>query len=418
MGNTQANNGGGKKPLIDYIDFIASNYILTQSFTDLQELTDPDYCDKLIVITSDVFDKYLSEAEVHFLFQKMQQGVPINEIKKDKLVYLRKGDINKLDVAGKTSKKRKCAGIAKFYIKIAHIFGAILTTVNPTYTYSDNGEHTVSFSEKNSIPGGVDIKLNKINLCSARVNALVNGEQHSISAPSQPIKIKPNFCQMNIEKEKTAHTGVKVNKTLGDEPGIAQLDKLYNDIYDYDTGKFHGKSKEMQKKYNKDLRTLYTAFTGNQTLPKDITSFAQIPLRDFRSLSGCNGAPNNQYMKEYVGDPSNKLFSDYVKHVREMMVATEKQSAKLVGILDKIFVYGINPVTKKAEISINPKLSDSTLNKIVVDTQILIMSLYISCEENFIKGLQIFEKIIEGKMKKQEEAKINEMREKTKLGKI
>ena len=64
------------------------------------------------------------------------------------------------------------------------------------------------------------------------------------------------------------------------------------------------------------------------------------------------------------------------------------------------------------------QLSDSTLNKIVVDTQILIMSLYISCEENFIKGLQIFEKIIEGKMKKQEEAKINEMREKTKLGKI
>lgn len=417
MGNTQA-NGGRKKPLIDYIDFIASNYILTQSFTDLQELADPDYCDKLIIITSDVFDKYLSESDVHFLFQKMQQGVPINEIKRDNLVYLRKEDINKLDVPGKTSKKRKCKGIAKFYIKIAHIFGAILTTVNPTYSYTDDGEHTVSFSEKNTIPDDVDIKLNKINLCSERVNALVNGEQQSISDSGQPIKIKPNFCQMNMKQHDTAHMGVKVNKTLGDEPGIAQLDKLYNDIYDYDAGKFLGKSKEMKEKYNKDLQALYTAFTGKQTLPKDITSFTQIPLRDFRSLSGCQGAPNNQYMQEYIGDSSNKLFNDYVKHVREMMASAEEDRGKLTTILDQIFVYGVNPATKKAEISINPKLSDSMLDKIVVDTQILIMSLYVSCEEKFIKGLQIFEKIIEEKMKKQEEAKIKKMREESKLGKI
>ena len=405
MGNVQGQSMEKKpKRLMQVINFVAANYILTQSFTDLVALTDKAYCDKLIIITSGVFDKYFTKTDVNFLAQKMKQGVAINEMNHDELMYLRRDDIEDLGIKNPTSKKRKCIGIAKYYIKIAHIFGAILMTINPTYIYkeSDGTSRTVEFSKKNTIPQGADIKLNKLNLCSERVNALINGHSFSTNDTGQPIKIKPQFCQMNINKDKTRETGVKVVKTLGDEPGIDQLDKLYNDIYNSDNGEFTGMSENMRETYNKDLHTMYTAFTGNKEMPLDIKSFSQIPLRDFTSLSGCKGKPNNQYMQEYEGTTKDKLFVDYANHMREMMESSEKGKNALVGIFDQLFVFDVNPMTKKAEITINPKLSDDMLNKIVKETQLSIINLYTTCEENFIKGLQIFEQIIDEQLKLRE----------------
>ena len=41
----------------------------------------------------------------------------------------------------------------------------------------------------------------------------------------------PNFCDLNIGKSGSS-------KTLGNEPGIPELEALYFDVYDYNTGKF------------------------------------------------------------------------------------------------------------------------------------------------------------------------------------
>ena len=41
-------------------------YILTQNFTDMYNLTDPTYCDKLLILTSKIIGKYLFS--VHFLW--------------------------------------------------------------------------------------------------------------------------------------------------------------------------------------------------------------------------------------------------------------------------------------------------------------------------------------------------------------
>jgi hypothetical protein len=51
-------------------------------------------------------------------------------------------------------KKRVCIGIAKFYVKIAHVFAAIVMTINPVYVYKDENGNTIkrSLSEKNMIP--------------------------------------------------------------------------------------------------------------------------------------------------------------------------------------------------------------------------------------------------------------------------
>ena len=107
-------------------------------------------------------------------------------------------------------------------------------------------------------------------------------------------------------------------------------------------------------------------------------------------------------MQEYEGTQKDKLFVDYANHVREMMESSEKGKNALVEIFDQLFVFAVNPSTKKAEITINPKLTDDMLNKIVKDTQNSIINLYTTCEENFIKGLQIFEKIIDEQLKMRE----------------
>lgn len=156
MGNVQGQTAAQAekgKDLSQVINFIATHYILTQSFEDMEALKDEKYCDDLIIVTSDVLNKYLTKMDVQYLATKMKRGVEVNEMSNDNLLYLRKKDLTNIDVKNSVSKKRMCIGIAKFYIKVAHIFSAIVTTINPTYSYKDEmgTTHTVNFSDKNKI---------------------------------------------------------------------------------------------------------------------------------------------------------------------------------------------------------------------------------------------------------------------------
>ena len=60
MGNIQNTGEVNKdtKSLTTIVDFIATDYILTQNFTDMYNLTDPAYCDKLLILTSKIIKKY------------------------------------------------------------------------------------------------------------------------------------------------------------------------------------------------------------------------------------------------------------------------------------------------------------------------------------------------------------------------
>jgi hypothetical protein len=406
MGNTASIKKAQKeKNLNEVINFIATNYILTQSFEDLESLKNSEYCDKLIIVTSKVLQKYLTTMDVKYLASKMKDYTEVNEMTEDNLLYLKKDKLSDIDVKNATSKKRMCIGIAKYYIKIAYLFSAIVTTINPTYTYKDSfgTTHTVTFKDKNKIPKNVNrdsIRVNKVNLCSERIDALINGQDLSMKEPNQPIKIKPQFCDMNLKKKKTMEEQEVKTKTLADEPGIVQLESLYNDVYDYTTGKFTGMSDTMKADYKQDVELLYKAFSGNTDgpVPSNIKKFSDIPLRNFHNMDGCKAAPKNQYLKEYEGTTKQKLFVDYANHVNEMMVTADKNKNALIGVLDKLFAFAINPQTKKPEITIHPNLKDEELNNIIRETQKLLIALYTSCETDFIKGLEIFEKIIQEQM--------------------
>ena len=62
--------------------------------------------------------------------------------------------------------------------------------------------------------------------------------------------------------------------------------------------------------------------------------------------------------------------------------------------MDKIFVYTIDPQTEKKVIRVNPAMTETMLQQIVIDTRKIIITLYLSCEMNFTKGIYLYEAIV------------------------
>ena len=205
--------------------------------------------------------------------------------------------------------------------------------------------------------------------------------------------INPNFCGMNYDLS----TGR--DRDLTGEQGIPELESLYYDKYDYHTGKFDGMTDKMRTEvYNKDLLTFYQAFTGRKEIPKNsngeytITRFSQIPLRDFHNSQGC--VPRGVFRTPQTGSLKDKLFREYAENAAKMLETTQTNQNKLLEVLDTVFAYRISPKTERREIVINPELKDESLQKVVELTRKLIVELYVGCEQDFIKGLNIFEGIV------------------------
>jgi len=78
-----------------------------------------------------------------------------------------------------------------------------------------------------------------------------------------------------------------------------------------------------------------------------------------------------------------------------MISTAQTNQNALLGILDQLFVWTLIEGDVKKKISINPKLDEKTLDNLISNARNLIIKCYITCEEDFIKGLEIFEAIVE-----------------------
>jgi hypothetical protein len=450
MGAAQ-NKEGPPKSLEQIVNFVATNYILTQNFQDMKNLSDMKYCNNLVILTSKVIEKKLSDVEIEFLAQQLKEGVEINKMETDKVKFFNKKELPNLDVKNQTEKRRLCIAIAKHYVKIAHVYAAIVTTIRPNYIYNEaesankapstegpltapsmapsmapsanpsseaspsesslpvsiiekmaipsfeGGAVEVDFSQKQNIPAGVkkvNVKIN--NLCSERINALLNNQNMS----GDTIVVKPNFCKMNL------NTSTNKTRTFETEPGIPELSKLYYDKYNFNEGGFTEMSDNMKEVYKKDVDTFYKLFTNMNSVPPEVKTFSDIPLRAFHREKGCE--PNGLYTVSYTGSVKDKLFKTYADHIKRMMETTENNQNKLLDQIDKMFVFNVNPITKAREVTIKPNLTDVELQKIVDDTRKIIINLYITCEKDFFDGLLIFEAIVENQIKSTSELQINE----------
>jgi len=396
------------------IDYIATHYILTMNFESLKKLAEVEYCNKLVVLTSDIIEKNFIPLEISYLAQRTKNGVEINELEKDNVLFFNKDTLNDMDLQNPLKKKRVCIGIAKFYILIAHIFAAIVTTINPVYTYKDAMGNTIKTSlyDKNKIPPNVSRQIYKMNICQQRIDALkrgqdytkIDGNNSNDTTENNEITVHPDICAFNLN-------AIGNVKKLSEEPGIAELMKLYyDDKYDYLTGQFTGMSEETKKDYEEDLRIFYNVFTGNDVdkLPDNIHSFADIRLKDYKSNKDCQGtnAPLNSSIK---GKLSNKLFAEYAANIRKMIQHTNENQEALLSVINKLFTYSINPQTQQKQIRVNPELNEDNIHRVMLETRAIIMKLYLTCEIDYTNGIKIYEAIVEQKILESAQSQIKNL---------
>jgi len=386
------------------IDYIATYYILTMDFQSLRKLYDIEYCDKLVILTSDVIERYFTDLQISYLAENIKNGEKINEMEKDNIIFFDKDEITNLDIKNPVKKRRVCISIAKFYIKIAHVFASILTTINPVYVYKDDNGNTVKADiyNRSKIPKDANVEILKLNICDTRIDALKNGSNTDFSnilGEDIEIKIHPKMCSFNLKLKEDEYDDDDV-KNLEDEPGIPELMELYNDDnYDYDTGKFKGMKEETKKLFNENLQNFYNVFVDNQggPMPENIKKFSDIKLRDYNKKPNCHGL-NPPYKSIVKGTIKDDLFKQYAENLKNMMEKANKNQELLLDVLNKLFVYMTDPQTKKKIIRINPELTEEGLQEAVLEARAIIINLYLTCETDFANGIKIYEAIVDKKI--------------------
>ena len=198
-----------KFKLPNVLHLTAAKLITKAKFSDLEKLHDKKYCDQMIILTSKVLRHHLNSQEVVWLDRSLRDsaGEPIENFKTEPLVHLDNDAVNNLDVKGQQKKQHMCTGIARYYIKVAHLFAAINKTVNPMISWKNaEGKQLTPVMNKSEVPKGVRTTLSKLNFCTQRIAAI-----KPIHNTDKNILIKAKNCDMNIKKENIQTGG-------GDEP--------------------------------------------------------------------------------------------------------------------------------------------------------------------------------------------------------
>jgi len=450
-----------KGNLASMVNKIATKYITTQNFQDLAKLENQEYCNKLVVLTSKIFDEYLDSQEIEYLAQHTHLGQVVDKMAKGKVHYLDRKDLSKLDVINQVRKKRLCIGISKYYIKIAHIFAAIVKTINPEYSYKDQfGQHQhVSVLDQHKMPPqfhhNTNVKIPMTNkagksFCQHRINALTPViDAHD----GQQALYKVKICDVN--NPGAGHNSIGPMQrvvSLGAEPGFPELKSLYMDKFDYRSGRFTGMTEKSKKEFEQDMGTFYKAFTNKSTAPPSLSTFDNVPLMDYHNQPPCQ-TPDGFLVQQFAYDPTSSLYKTYADHLEKMKKDATAGQEKLVGILKQLFIKKLEkgPVrttrraprrrgypqapphrayprrdwlhdqvahqaanaayarrrgwrggaaskeTQHVVYTLNPTLTHKKLDEIVLQTRKLILELYTQCEIDFKTGIKLFEAIVEKK---------------------
>jgi hypothetical protein len=371
---------------------IASTYILEQNFQDMIRLSNPEYCHDLVVMTSEILNQSYDDSQINYAYHviyKKGQSARENTNTGEEPLY---ADALK----SKEVKTKMCINIAKYYVKIAHLFAAIMTTLNPVFSWKTSAsskraitrpagegaadeaadeagegaadeakdesieeekgekgekpekEMEIKYStlqEKHDISTmAKDVKVENLNFCNSRISDLMDMDDISSlidgtntiegSNGESIIKIKPRICSSSLNNNNEGYTR---QKSVYDLPGFSELSRLYFDKYNSSKKRFDRMSKESENEKKRNVALLYTLFTGNKNPPKDIKSFRDIPLHSFADTIECDN-PNSALNTIYIGTTKDKLFVDYVEQIKKMIYQSNMIRNSLLEIIDLIFI--------------------------------------------------------------------------------
>jgi hypothetical protein len=326
--------------------------------------------------------------------------------------------------------EKKCIQISKFYVLFAHLFSCIVSTINPTFKIEKEKAATSGAAQKEDAKSPA---ASSLDFCSSRIDALVNGEL--VENSDGDLLVKPNVCKTNVSK-----SGSPLH--LIDLPGMKALQQLYKDANDGSDGE------------KEDARYLFKAFTGKDA-PDHIRRLDQVPLKAYNKDEECKeqksydgGDPASEenqkkeerrdkdrrdvekererermfyfynerdrkkneeenartgvYLKGIVGSLKERLFAEYVQHIKEMIERAESNRSRLLEILSEMFTYtygsGGSDGSSISGVIINPSLTYKKLQSLVVQTRRIVIKLYTDCEEDYKHGLDIFFAMVQEKI--------------------
>ena len=405
----QLNNDNAE--FVSKLNEIATNYILGQNFQDMTKLTNSKYCDDLVIITSKILKKSFFSTQIKYIHNKLLEG---------------RSDVDNFATISSTipneQTKKMCVDIAKYYVKVAHLFSAIITTLNPVFSWKssasssrailsphvpnprvvndaidhvaigglveveklENGEIGVNV-EKTTLENkhyisemAKNVKVENLNFCNSRIADLIDMDEltdivndtsivHDVAKASE-IKIKTKLCSTNLNNISTMDT-TRRTKTVYDLPGFAELSRLYNDKYNTSKGRFDRMSAESRAEKKRNVDLLYTLFTGDPNPPKSIKHFRDIPIHSFSNTSECS-APDSMLNKTYIGTTKDKLFVDYVEQVKKMIYDSNMIRNSLLEIIDKIFIVntaGLGDYTETPETDETAETPETDAMKYIID---------------------------------------------------
>ena len=394
------------------IDRIATDYILSMNFQDMMDMTTESGCGKMVLVVEDILKKNTTEVDLASL-QNTPRGLfdlAAPPSGTSSIFVFPEGDEEakkSMDLSDPKKKLSMCRNIAKFYVQVAHLFAAIIMTVNPKYQFTKDGEtKKVGIMDRKDIPEEALKTANIIlerNFCSERENILT---QKSSLDDNNDLKIAIPYCSLDE----------KIN-TIGESRGIKELEDLFKDDYDTNTGIF-SMSSNSNKKYKEVVKEFYDAMYNTGTAP-DL--FSDIKIPKYHEERGCSetalqkaiGLNIDEEFKENDDSNANNtdpveqekdayeppfkdtyrgtnsgLYKDFKNNIVSMKEETVKNTNEIFSILGQLFNLNVEPIT------INEKINTTTILPLIVDTREKITKLYLDCEKNFQKGLELFRNIV------------------------
>ena len=241
----------------------------------------------------------------------------------------------------------RCIKISQFYVNVAHLFSSIIMTINPRKRFfKDEQEQTDDMS-----------------LCSNRLHLLIE-------------------------------SSMKYNKMNDKQGYFPELETLYYDKYDFKEDKFNKMTFTMRKKYEKDVNTIYKSFTGKNIPTKNrkqlYKKFSDIKLSDILKIHDNANNSNNEIIDDSY--EITRLFKAYSDNIKIMITYIYIQEKELVKLMNQLF----------KKVNRNYMINDINMNdldKLISETQSIIMKMNSKCDDFYVKGIQIYDAIVQSQIK-------------------
>ena len=414
MGNTISNSSS----LTNYelVEKIAIDYATTLNLKNISLLSQKgegykEHCSNLIIVSKELLYKHLKPVEIKVLESRV----------KGDLVSLNKEELEKMmKTSGITDSEldSACNNISDFYIKIAHLYAAIVRVIQPSISIQgDTSKEKIYLIEALrsgiTIPKGSKIQKTKINLCGRRVHLLkdrINNDDNIQELNNvTDFNIDNSICSINLRSDGQS-------ERLGDEFGIFELERLY---YDKNEAGEYIPPKEGSKNYDNFLNTffeLYQTFSlteserktfmaksledkkrilfniqirNRENNPVPITNYSQLPLKKYSSLCHEDNVSDRPVTTSTKSSNSEKssISQQYINTIMEMYKQKEQQTDEILSILNEIFQVVDN------DIIINPNLNTSNIDNTILKTRNMIKNLYINCELKYLEGIEKYRQI-------------------------